>query len=144
MNKNEQMKNYYQRCDELLLKENLKKLLHTAKEEVEEIEINEIDLENIVLIDVREEDEFASGVIPAKTTLTIPRGKIEFVANDKIAPLSEKEIVCYCLKGARGLLAAKALNDLGIKAKNLKGGIEAWVKEGKTIKNYLGEFILNR
>ena len=143
MNKNEQMQNYYQRCDEILLKENLKNLLHTAKKEVEEIEINEIDLENMVLIDVREEDEFASGVIPASTILTIPRGKIEFVANDKIIPLSDKEIVCYCLKGARGLLAAKALNDLGIKAKNLKGGIENWVKSKKSIKNYLGEFILN-
>ena len=143
MNKNEELKNYYQRCDEILLKENLKKLLHTAKNEVKEIEVDEIDLENIVLIDVRENDEFASGVIPANIVLTIPRGKIEFVANEKIAPLSDKIIVCYCLKGARGLLAAKALNDLGIKAKNLKGGIENWVKSKKTIKNYLGQFILN-
>ena len=143
MNKNEQLKNYYQRCDEILFKENLKKLLHTAKSEIEEIEVDGIDLENMILIDVRENDEFASGIIPANIVLTIPRGKIEFVANDKIAPLSDKIIVCYCLKGARGLLAAKALNDLGIKAKNLKGGIENWVKSKKSIKNYLGEFILN-
>ena len=140
MNKTEQLKNYYKRCDELLLKENLKSLLEKAKNEVEEVE--DIDLENVVLIDVREEDEFSSGIIPANIVLTIPRGKIEFVANEKIAPLSDKEIVCYCLKGARGLLAAKALNDLGIKAKNLKGGIEAWIKKGNSIKNYLGEFRL--
>jgi len=142
MNKNEQMKHFYSRCDELLLKENLKNLLHKAHQEVDEIEVNDIDLENMVLIDVREEDEFASGIIPANITLTIPRGKIEF-ATEKIIPLSDKEIVCYCLKGARGLLAAKTLNDLGIKAKNLKGGIESWVNNKKTIKNYLGEFILN-
>jgi len=142
MNKNEQMQNYYQRCDELLLKENLKNLLHKAHQEIEEIDVNEIDLESMVLIDVREEDEFASGVIPAKTVLTIPRGKIEFVINEKIVQFTEKEIVCYCLKGARGLLAAKALNDLGIKAKNLKGGIKSWVEAKKPIKNYLGEFIL--
>ena len=143
MNKNEQLQKYYQRCDELLLKENLKNLLQQAKSEIEEIEVDGIDLENMILIDVRENDEFASGIIPANIVLTIPRGKIEFVANDKIAPLSDKIIVCYCLKGARGLLAAKALNDLGIKAKNLKGGIENWVKSKKSIKNYLGEFILN-
>ena len=141
MNKTEQLKNYYKRCDEILLKENLKTLLHKAQEVVEEVE--KVDLENTILIDVRENDEFASGIIPANIVLTIPRGKIEFVANEKIVPLSDKEIVCYCLKGARGLLAAKTLNDLGIKAKNLKGGIEKWVKEGNTIKNYLGEFKLN-
>ena len=39
MNKTEQLKNYYKRCDELLLKENLKSLLEKAKKEVEEIEV---------------------------------------------------------------------------------------------------------
>jgi len=142
MNFNEKMQKYYNRCDEILVKENLKKLLSKAKEEVEEIDVDEVDLENMILIDVREEDEFSSGIIPAKKVLTIPRGKIEFVCNEKILPLANKEIVCYCLKGARGLLAAKTLNDLGIKAKNLKGGIEAWVKSKRSIKNYLGEFVL--
>ena len=141
MNFNDKMQEFVKRCDEVVLKENLKKLLKNAKESVEEIEVDDIDLENMVLIDVREEDEFASGVIPAKDILTIPRGKIEFVANEKILPL-KKEIVCYCLKGARGLLAAKTLKDLGIEAKNLKGGIEAWVKSKRSIKNYLGEFVL--
>jgi rhodanese-related sulfurtransferase len=141
MNFNDKMQEFVKRCDEVVLKENLKKLLKNAKENVEEIEVDDIDLENMVLIDVREEDEFASGVIPAKEILTIPRGKIEFVANEKILPL-KKEIVCYCLKGARGLLAAKTLKDLGIEAKNLKGGIEAWVKSKRSIKNYLGEFVL--
>ncbi|NPA11511.1 MAG: rhodanese-like domain-containing protein [Epsilonproteobacteria bacterium] len=142
MNFNEKMSRYYQRCDEILLKENLKSLLKKAKQEVEEIETEDIDLKECVLIDVREEDEFSSGVIPADVVLTIPRGKIEFVANEKVLPYQDKTIVCYCLKGARGLLAAKALKDLGIEAKNLKGGIEAWVKSKRSIKNYLGEFIL--
>ena len=140
MNKTEQLKKYYERCDEVYFKEHLKELLHKAKEVVEEIEINDINLEEMVLVDVREYDEVSAGIIPAKTTLTIPRGEIEFQANEKIRPLSDKIIVCYCLKGARGLLAAKTLNDLGIKAKNLKGGISSWVQAKKTIKNYLGEF----
>ena len=140
MNKTEQLKKYYERCDEVYFKEHLKELLHKAKEIVEEIEIDDINLEEMVLVDVREYDEVSAGIIPAKTTLTIPRGEIEFQANEKIRPLSDKIIVCYCLKGARGLLAAKTLNDLGIKAKNLKGGISSWVKAKKRIKNYLGEF----
>lgn len=140
MNKTEQLKKYYERCDEVYFKEHLKELLHKAKEVVEEIEIDDINLEEMVLVDVREYDEVSAGIIPAKTTLTIPRGEIEFQANEKIRPLSDKIIVCYCLKGARGLLAAKTLNDLGIKAKNLKGGISSWVEAKKIIKNYLGEF----
>ena len=43
-----------------------------------------------MLIDVREEDEFSSGIIPANIVLTIPRGKIEFVANEKIILPQEK------------------------------------------------------
>lgn len=137
MNFNQQMKQFVKRCDEALVKENLKKLLHEAKQEIEEIE--EVELENMLFIDVREEDEFASGTIPAKNILTIPRGKIEF-AIDKILENQDKKIVCYCLKGARGLLAAYTLKKLGIEAYNLKGGILEWVNRGNKIRNYLGEF----
>lgn len=139
MNFNQQMSEFIQRCDEALVKENLKKLLHKAKEEIKEIE--DIDLDNYLLIDVREEDEFASGIIPAKNVLTIPRGKLEF-SLDKILEY-DKPIVCYCLKGARGLLASYTLKQLGIEAYNLKGGILEWVEKKRAIKNYLGSFVLN-
>ena len=95
----------------------------------------------MILIDVREADEFASGVIPATSVFTIPRGKLEFAVDDKLLNLSDHTVVCYCLKGARGLLGAKTLKDLGFSnVLNLEGGIESWVKSGKAIKNYLGYF----
>ena len=143
MNRNEQMRKYYARCDIDLIKGHLKELLIAAKKEITQIEVEDIDLENMVLIDVREADEFASGVIPAKTVFTIPRGKLEFAVDDKLVNLSDHQIVCYCLKGARGLMAAKTLKDLGFNnVVNLEGGIESWVKSGKVIKNYLGFFTL--
>jgi len=143
MNHNEQMKKYYARCDIDLIKGHLKELLTAAKKEITQIEVEDIDLENMILIDVREADEFASGVIPAKTVFTIPRGKLEFAVDDKLVNLSDHQIVCYCLKGARGLMAAKTLKDLGFNnVVNLEGGIESWVKSGKVIKNYLGFFTL--
>ncbi len=143
MNHNEQMKKYYARCDIDLIKGHLKELLTAAKKEIAQIEVEDIDLENMILIDVREADEFASGVIPAKTVFTIPRGKLEFAVDDKLVNLSDHQIVCYCLKGARGLMAAKTLKDLGFNnVVNLEGGIESWVKSGKVIKNYLGFFTL--
>jgi len=143
MNKNEKLERFYARCDIDLLKGHLKELLDKAKEEIEEISVDEIDLEKMVLIDVRESDEFASGLIPAKTVFTIPRGKLEFAVDDKLLNMSDHQVVCYCLKGARGLLGAKTLKDLGFtNVYNLQGGIENWVKSGKIIKNYIGYFKL--
>ena len=144
MNKTEKLKKYYERCDIDLLQGHLKEQLKKAQEEVEEIAVEEIDLKKMVLIDVRELDEFASGVIPAKHVFTIPRGKLEFAVDRKLVDLSDHKIVCYCLKGARGLLGAKTLQDLGFSnVSNLKGGIDAWVKSGRSIKNYLGTFKLD-
>jgi len=141
MNHNEQMQKYYQRCEIDLLKGHLKESLDQARKEIKEITVDEIDLKNMVLIDVREADEFASGVIPAETVFTIPRGKLEFAVDDKLINLSDHTIVCYCLKGARGLLAAKTLKDLGFSnVVNLGGGIESWVGSNRAIKNYLGYF----
>ncbi|NOR54625.1 MAG: rhodanese-like domain-containing protein [Sulfurovum sp.] len=143
MNKNEKLEHYYARCDFESLKGHLKDLLEKAKEEIAEIDVNDIDLEKMVLIDVREADEFASGTIPAKNVFTIPRGKLEFAVDDKLVDVSDHQVVCYCLKGARGLLGAKTLKDLGFtNVVNLKGGIESWVQSRRSIKNYLGNFKL--
>jgi len=145
MNKNEKLKHYYARCDIDLLKGHLKELLNKAKEEIKEIKVEDVDLENMVLIDVREADEFASGVIPATNVFSIPRGKLEFAVDDKLVDLSDHTVVCYCLKGARGLLGAKTLKDLGFSdVVTLKGGIEAWVSSGRSIRNYLGSFVLEK
>ncbi|MFK5975136.1 MAG: rhodanese-like domain-containing protein [Sulfurovum sp.] len=144
MNKNDKLKKYYKRCDIGRLKGKVKELLKKAKEEIEEMNVEDIDLETMVLIDVRELDEFASGVIPADNVFTIPRGKLEFAVDGKLVDLSDHQVVCYCLKGARGLLGAKTLQDLGFSnVSNLKGGIDAWVKSGRGIRNYLGTFKLD-
>lgn len=144
MNKKEKLEKYYARCDMSQIKGHLKILLENAKKEIKEITVEELDLENMVLIDVREADEFASGVIPAKKVFTIPRGKLEFAVDDKLIDLSDHQVVCYCLKGARGLLGAKTLKDLGFtNVSNLQGGIERWVQSGRSIENYLGSFKLD-
>lgn len=143
MTKNEKLEKFYARCDIDLLHGRLKELLEKAKTEITEIEVEDIDLDHMVLIDVREADEFASGHIPAKSVFTIPRGKLEFAVDDTLLNLSDHQVVCYCLKGARGLLGAKTLKDLGFSnVSNLKGGIENWVKSGKMISNYIGNFKL--
>ncbi len=140
-----ELQKYAKKCDEILLSKKLKKLVEEANLQVEQISAKKLDKikENVVVIDVREPEEFASGYIPAKTVLTIPRGKLEFAAIEKIAKEfgEDAQIVTYCLKGARGSLAALQLKKLGFSnVSNLKGGILAWLEKKYTIKNYLGEF----
>ena len=143
--KNLKLERYYARCDMSQIKGHLKAFLEKAQQEIPQLKADELDLENMVFIDVREADEFTSGVIPAKTIFTIPRGKLEFAIDDKLVDVSDHQVVCYCLKGARGLLAAMTLKELGFtNVYNLEGGIESWVKSGKTIKNYLGYFKLQQ
>ncbi|SFV59739.1 hypothetical protein MNB_SM-7-527 [hydrothermal vent metagenome] len=140
-----QLASYTKKCDEILLSKNLKKLIDEANKKIPQLtpkKLNKIKKE-VVVIDVREPEEFASGFIEAKAVLTIPRGKLEFMAIEKIAKEfgQDAKIVTYCLKGARGSLAALHLKKLGFSdVSNLEGGILAWIQAGYTIKNYLGEF----
>ncbi len=83
--------------------------------------------EQIVVIDVREPDEFARGKIPG--AYTIPRGVLEMQVDGRL-PL-DTTVVLYCGGGARSALAAKSLADMGYdKVENLRGGWWAWVNSG--------------
>ena len=141
------LEQYAKQCDEVFLSEHLKVLIDEANENVEQIEPEDLYVlaKDIILLDVREPEEFASGYINAHTVLTIPRGKLEFLAIEKIAKQfgQNVQIVTYCLKGPRGSLAAMQLQKLGFtNVKNLNGGILKWLNKGNTIHSYLGEISL--
>lgn len=146
-NLNTKLEQYAQQCSEVFLSEHLKALVDEANHSVVQIEVEELYSvsEELILLDVREPEEFSSGYINAHEVLTIPRGKLEFMAIDKIAKKYGKDvrIVTYCLKGPRGALAALQLQKMGFSdVKNLKGGITAWLNKGNTIHSYLGELSL--
>jgi rhodanese-related sulfurtransferase len=83
--------------------------------------------EQIVVIDVREPDEFARGKIPG--AYTIPRGVLEMQVDGRL-PV-DTTVVLYCGGGARSALACKSLADMGYdKVENLQGGWHAWVNSG--------------
>ena len=143
-NANEKLQDYALKCDEVYLSEQLATVLAEAKENIEQIDPPELYAiaDNTILIDVREPEEFASGYISGHIVLTIPRGKLEFMAIEKIAKTygQDAKIVTYCLKGPRGLLAANQLRKLGFtNVRNLSGGILGWLEEGNAIHSYLGE-----
>ena len=129
------------------ISEQFKALIDEAEKEIEQVKPKDLYVldKDMILVDVREPEEFASGYINAHNNLTLPRGKLEFMAIKKIEEVYGKDahIVTYCLKGPRGSLAAFQLKKMGFtNVKNLKGGILNWLDKGNTIHSYLGELTL--
>ncbi len=84
--------------------------------------------EKMVLLDVRDKDEFDTGRLPGAINLS--RGKLEFRIAATIPDLNAKVYV-YCLTAARSAFATKTLNDLGYKnAVQMDASLEEWIKAG--------------
>jgi molybdopterin/thiamine biosynthesis adenylyltransferase len=80
------------------------------------------------LIDVREADEHAQGMIPG--TLHIPRGFLEQRIEHAV-PDREAAVVLYCASGTRSVLAARSLAELGYTdVRTLAGGFNGWKRAG--------------
>lgn len=98
-------------------------------------EVNPVDVQHALtsgspplLIDVREADEHATGIIPGAHPVTrgLLEGKIE-----ELAPAPTTWIVCYCARGNRSALAADSLRAMGYQqVSSLAGGISAWRAAG--------------
>ena len=88
--------------------------------------------EPVLLIDVREADEFRSMHIA--NAINIPRGILEAASeqgydesNPKLINARNQEVVVICRSGKRSCLAAYTLQQLGFnKALSLKTGLRGW------------------
>ncbi len=87
-----------------------------------------------VFVDVRDSSEIAaSGTI--KGALRIPRGFIEFAADDSTPFYNDglskdAEIMMVCGKGGQAALAGKTLKDMGYSNVSNVGGFEDWKDAG--------------
>ncbi|MGJ9457442.1 rhodanese-like domain-containing protein [Oceanobacillus sp. CF4.6] len=90
--------------------------------EVEEL----MNKDNIVVIDVREDEEVAQGII--EKAKHIPLGEIPEAASELD---KNKDYILVCRSGARSMNASKYLNEQGFKVINMKGGMLKW--EGEVI-----------
>jgi rhodanese-related sulfurtransferase len=108
-------------------------LVKDAKARIREVSVVELNRmidnkEKIVILDVRDRDEFETGYIPAAINLS--RGMLEFKV-DMMIPDRNASIVVYCGVDLRGPLATRTLNEMGYKnAVNLTGGLKAWKAAG--------------
>jgi len=84
--------------------------------------------QDLLLLDVREREAFASGHIPGAQNL--PRGQLELRVNKEL-PDPTRRILVYCEFGQISTLAAATLRELGYSnAVALDGGMKAWRESG--------------
>ena len=109
-------------------------IIEEVKKEIPEVSVEEAQKEktesgdDVVLLDVRDEDEYRAGYIPDAVHVT--RGMLEFSIEDEV-PDRDKRVIVYCAAGMRSLLAAKSLRELGYTdSVSMAGGYRDWSASG--------------
>ena len=83
---------------------------------------------DVVIVDVREKDEFDESHIPG--AVHISRGLLELEVEDRF-PDRDMTIICHCGGGGRSALAAESLEKMGYKnVRSMAGGFKAWKTAG--------------
>ncbi|OPA74254.1 rhodanese [Paenibacillus selenitireducens] len=77
--------------------------------------------EPINIIDVRQPEEVATGIIPG--AINIPLGLLEFRMHELD---KAKEYVIVCQAGGRSMRAAQFLESQGFQVINMDGGMNEW------------------
>lgn len=86
-----------------------------------------MDTQEVIVLDVREQDEFDAGHIPGAVVL--PVGDITQDAAAAVIPGLDSVVLVYCRSGNRSKKAAQALADLGYTSIYEFGGISTWPYE---------------
>jgi rhodanese-related sulfurtransferase len=109
------------------------KIVEDAKSRVRETNVDAVkkkidDGEKFLLVDVREESEFAKDHLPG--AMHLGKGVIERDIESRVPDLNA-EIVLYCGGGFRSALAADNLQKMGYKnVISMDGGIRDWREKG--------------
>ncbi len=104
-------------------------LVQEAKSRIREISQDELkqwlaENKEMILLDVREREDFQAGAIPGAVSL--PRGILE-VEIDEVVPNQDQVVVMYCGGGSRSALAADTLQVMGYQhVYSLQGGWRQW------------------
>jgi len=77
-----------------------------------------------VLVDVRENDEWAAG--HASDAVHVPLGE----AGEAAERLAGRRVLVVCRSGNRSAKAAKALAEAGVDVTNVVGGMSSWAEAG--------------
>jgi rhodanese-related sulfurtransferase len=109
------------------------KLVQDAKARVKELTVDQVKArqdrgEKLILIDVREDNEWAKDHLPG--AIHLGKGIIERDVEDRF-PDPNAEIILYCGGGFRSALAANNLQKMGYtRVISMDGGIRDWREKG--------------
>ena len=101
--------------------------------EVSATEALELVGSDAILLDVREDHEWAAGHAPKATHVPMSR-----ISQHAASLPTDKTIICVCHVGVRSAAVAAALNRAGWTARNLAGGMEAWAAAGLPVVDQAG------
>lgn len=110
-------------------------LINEAKQRIAEVTPQQVrerkaNGEQMVLLDVREPNEWNLGHVPGATH--IPRGMLESKVEQQVP--RDAEVVIYCASGNRSALAADTLQQMGYSnVSSLAGGWRDWVQGGGSV-----------
>ena len=108
-------------------------LVNDAKKQVKETNVADVKRrmdagEKFVLVDVREESEWAQGHLPG--AIHLGKGIIERDVEQSV-PDTEAKIILYCGGGFRSALAAENLQKMGYSnVESMDGGWRGWIGAG--------------
>ena len=94
-----------------------------SQEEAKEM----MDTQEVIILDVREQDEYDSGHIPGAVLL--PVGSIDEDTAAEVIPEKDSTVLVYCRSGNRSKTASSTLADLGYTNIYEFGGINTWPYE---------------
>lgn len=84
--------------------------------------------EGLTLLDVREDNEWAEGHLEDAVHIPLGQlpGRVGEVPNDG-------QVLVYCKVGGRSAQATAFLQNAGVEAVNLDGGVVAWTQAGRPL-----------
>ena len=94
-----------------------------SQEEAKEM----MDTQDVIILDVREQDEYDSGHIPGAVLL--PVGTIDEETAAEVIPEKDSTVLVYCRSGNRSKTASSAMAELGYTNIYEFGGINTWPYE---------------
>lgn len=96
-------------------------ILEDMVETIQWHEVDDVTNNGGVIIDVREEFELVTGMMP--NTINIPLGQLR----DRLDEIpKDKELYATCQVGLRGYVACRLLEQHGFKCKNIDGGVKTY------------------
>jgi rhodanese-related sulfurtransferase len=108
-------------------------IVDDARKRVREVSVNDVNgrldkTDKFLLVDVREESEFAKDHLPG--AIHLGKGIIERDI-ETLVPDTNREMILYCGGGFRSALAADNLQKMGYtNVSSMDGGIREWREKG--------------